>query len=163
MLSIALSLVVQIEADNTKELNYDDRNTQEEICRSLCLRFRHEEANVDHLVDNDVESHQRHYAFLNHSDSLEFDIVHEAYVILVDEVLEGEEKHREDSNVGNEHREDHGNHPRGQGERHMPSKWELVGVHEGPLPFLTRLLEVVVASGEDLDKLMGSIKEPEAD
>ena len=81
------------------------------------------------------------FAFsFDHATPMKLCIVDEAQIILVHVVLEAEEKHGEDGDIGHEDREEHSNCKCGQAVRHMVTKIKCISIDERFLVFSANLL-----------------------
>ena len=117
--SVTAASRCEMEGKHRQDFKHDKAEANIQEVLAILLDLRSEEADVDELVHDNVESGQRHNSTLDDTNSIEFRVVNETQIVLVDVVFEEKEAHGEDGHVGDDRREDHSNSKHRQTVRHV--------------------------------------------
>ena len=142
---VASPFAIKVADHDDEELQHDERHAGVQEVFSVDAGFGREEAHINELVQDYIEDAQRHDPALDDTDTMEFGIVNEAQIIFVHIVLEKEENHAKERDIGHYGREEHRDRKGCQSVRHVVSKIESICINEGLWEFFPLLLRLMTA------------------
>lgn len=96
---VAVAFRCEMEGKHREDFNHHKAESYVKEILTVLFNLRSEEADIDQLVDDNIECGKGHDSTLDDTHTIEFRAIYEAQVVLIDVVFEREEAHGEDWNV----------------------------------------------------------------